>query len=188
MRRRFCACMFGAICKPNGTFEQHSVRASRQALTLFLTESKAYGLNVGHPFAVNISLQNVGKSTAYHVYIHRHVVYGKQYALVKVEPPDTTKIDQAIAPDSPPVITTAVSVKDTYKVESLYVAPDSFLAWDGTKPIVVFGRITYEDDAGTVYCTPFGAVYLDDQTFSNLSDFTPQKISVGDLCPLGTVR
>jgi len=151
------------------------------------TVTRLYELNQGHPFFVEIPYQNIGRSTAYHVYHHRHVLFGNQYSRLKIEPPDTTRTNERLDPGVP-VVTDAVSVQDTYKVESMYVAPDSFRPWDGTNPIVVFGRITYEDSDGTLYCTPFGAAYLNDQTFSVLSDFPPQRISVSDLCPSGSIQ
>ncbi|HEY2472220.1 MAG TPA: hypothetical protein VGI45_30815 [Terracidiphilus sp.] len=151
------------------------------------TVTQRYELSRGHPFFVEIPYQNEGRSTAYHVYVHRHVLFGTQYSRLKIEPPDTAETNDRLDP-GPQRVTDAVSVQDTYKVESLYVAPDSFLPWDGTTPIVVFGRITYRDKSGNLYCTPFGASYLNDQTFGILSDFPPQNISVADLCPRGSIQ
>ena len=144
---------------------------------------------VGHPFGVTITLKNVGKSTALHMYIHRHVLFGKQYALIKAEPPDTARPNQSLDANSDPVYTTALSVVDTYAAESTYFPPSSILPWDGTLPIVVFGRVTYEDASGkTLYCTPFGGAWLNNETWSNLSDFPPTKLSLDDLCPPGSIR
>ena len=80
--------------------------------------------------------------------------------------------------------TSAVSVKDTYAVESTYVAPESYLPWDGTNPVVVFGRVTYEDAFGKLYCTPFAATYLNPQAWSNFAELSPGK-PISDLCPAG---
>jgi hypothetical protein len=176
------------LFQAKGNFQhEQRPRISAGSYTILDTVTKDYGPNMGHPFAVNIILKNVGKSAAYHVYIHRHVLFGKQYPLLKVEPPDIKKTSIVMEPGSDPIVTSAVSVKDTYTVESTYIAPDAFLPWDGTNPIVVFGRITYEDSFGNVYCTPFGAGYLNGQTFATLSTFSPQDISVSDLCPSGTI-
>lgn len=145
-------------------------------------------MNKGHPFFVEIGYENKGASTALHVYTHRHVLFGDQYKLLKIEGPDAEESADRLDPGVPPHVTDAVSVQDTYKVESIYVDPNSLRPWDGTMPIVVFGRITYEDKFGTRYCTPFGAAYLNAQTFSGLSAFPPQKISISDLCPAGTIQ
>jgi hypothetical protein len=151
------------------------------------TVTEKYELNEGHPFFGEITFQNTGKSTAYHVYIHRHVVTGKNYpSQIKIEPSDVGKTDYRLDPGAPAQVTDAVSVEDTYRVESLYVDPHWFKNWDGITPIVVFGRFVFEDSFGTKYCTPFGATYLNSQTFSVLSSFPPSRISVSELCPAGT--
>jgi len=144
---------------------------------------------VGQPFGITVELKNLGKSTARHVYIHRHLLFGKQYpSKLKVEPADVQKTSIVLEPGSPSQFTTAVSVKDTYQIESIYVPDDAFLPWDGTMPIIVFGRVTYEDAFGNLYCTPLGAAYLDPNSWSNLTDFPPSKISLSDLCPPGAVQ
>lgn len=157
---------------------------------IFNTVTKKVGPpTIGEPFRITVELKNVGKSTALQVYIHRHLLFGKQYpAELKVEPADVHKASQVLESQAPSIYTTALSVKDTYKIESIYVPPDAFLPWDGTTPIVVFGRVTYEDALGKLYCTPFGAAYLDPTSWSNLSDFSPSTISLFDLCPPGTVQ
>ena len=167
---------------------EHRPRISAGSYTVFDGTSGQLGLVAGRPFGVDVVLRNVGKSTAFHVYIHRHVLFGKQTSLVKIEPPDINKVSQVLDPDAPPMTTSAVSVTDTYKAESISIDPNSLLPWDGTQPVIVFGRVTYEDNYGTIYCTPFGAQYLNTQVFVNLSYLGPQKISVDDLCPPGTIQ
>lgn len=142
---------------------------------------------VGQPFGVDVHFKNVGKTPALNVLIHRHVVFGEENVdQIRQEPIDTRKTGTALAQGNQGEVT-AVSLKDTLANESMEINPADIVSWDGRRPIVIFGRITYEDTAGNRYCTPYLQDYLATGTFA-LTDFiTNQKthhtISVTGLCP-----
>jgi len=75
---------------------------------------------------------------------------------------------------------TAISIKDTYSRETPLFEPSQVINWDGSNPIFVFGRITYQDTAGQKYCTPFLMHYLPGNWAYTLK---LHDLSVGDLCP-----
>ncbi|MGA2694785.1 MAG: hypothetical protein ABSE92_01915 [Terriglobales bacterium] len=111
---------------------------------------------VGQVLQVNVPYQNVGKTAAYNVVTHRHLLFGKQLGeFSKAEPADSEhriSIGDTLEPTHPEMMT-AFSSEDTIEEESVFAKRPK--VWDGTGPIVVFGRITYKDNYGTLYCTPF---------------------------------
>lgn len=150
--------------------------------------TKSRGITIGHPFAVNVYFINNGKSAARNIYVHRHVLFGKDYTKqLKVEPEDAWNSGYTLEPNIIQVMT-AMSVKDTYAVESVYYNPDWVISWDGSRPIIVFGRITYQDSYGKKYCTPFGMQYLENDAFNVISTFGPNTFNVADLCPTDTTK
>jgi hypothetical protein len=143
---------------------------------------------IGEPIFVNIPYKNVGKSPAFNMVIHRHLLFGSQATKFKIEPPDsddTFAMGRVLEPTSGEHVT-AISVEDTFANESLNII--GVKNWDGSKPIDVFGRISYKDSFGTLYCTPYFYQYLpsgawEKISFSTLSD--TGTIAPADLCPTG---
>lgn len=114
---------------------------------------------VGEPLDATISFQNIGKSAALNTIAHRHILFGKQTRDLKSEPIDGNKNGPDIDPGAGDH-TRVVSVKDTYAAESYSIDPAQVIKWDGSQPIVVFGRFTYEDRFGNKYCAPFLERYI----------------------------
>ena len=104
------------------------------------------------PVIVTIQIKNVGKSPALRIVLHRHVVF--DLGAIRFEAPDTSEGDMTLE-QGMDNITTAVSMVDTYKYESIVFPTSEQLRWDGKSGIFVFGRISYEDRLGERYCLPF---------------------------------
>lgn len=99
---------------------------------------KARPATKGQPLVVNIVMKNVGKSPALNVIIHRHLVYGNDQLeqLFRPEPLDMTKSQDVIAQGEVDT-TTAMSVKDTFAIETADVPAPDIVNWDGGEPIIV---------------------------------------------------
>jgi hypothetical protein len=141
----------------------------------------------GRPLVVNIQIKNVGKSAALNTIVHRHLLFGEaSIERMRVEPPDTRKSGDAIA-QAQQYMTTAVSINDTFANETADIRPSELVNWDGTKPIIVFGRITYEDSFGNSYCTPFANRYFGPHMWENISQLWVESsgftFKLTDLCP-----
>ena len=132
---------------------------------------------------VNVHLKNVGKSAALKAITHRHVLFRTYMGQFHTEPPDREEGSAAIAQSSE-IVTTTVSLKDTFSNESVDVQPSDLINWDGSG-ILVFGRITYEDASGFRYCTPYAYDYLNGSWGMVTSidrKVPPLKISITELC------
>lgn len=146
----------------------------------------------GKPLAVHIDFKNVGKSIAVNEVTHRHILFGADINKMKVEPvDDVSKLTDIISPGVPHH-TDAITVKDTYRNESTDLNPDDLLDWDGTYPVVVFGRFYYEDTSGTRYCLPYAyvrygasGVWEEAGQWTDRSVDPPIKKSTNALCPIG---
>jgi hypothetical protein len=141
--------------------------------------------HIGEPLFVDVKIKNFGRSPALNIVSHRHLLFGPKahYKIEHVTDPQTGTILES--GDTQAV--TAVSVKDTYSVESIQVDPSEFVAWDGSEPIVVFGRIIYEDSFGNRYCTPYAWQYLPEGMMWEILPMTG-RLEVVQLCPEGTHR
>jgi hypothetical protein len=118
---------------------------------------------VGQPILVTVLYKNVGKSTALRLVAHRHIVFGKEVLNISVDPIDDDSDSSTALAQGQENSTSAVSVKDTFdrKVQTnANVDPSDLVPWDGSQPIIVFGRITYRDTDGNLYCTPFLSRYI----------------------------
>jgi len=142
---------------------------------------------IGHPLFITVFYKNVGKSVALNVIYHRHLVLEEDIPKIKVEPVDTRTSGEALDVNSPGYVS-AVSIKDTYANHSIVIPESSFIPWNGLYPVVIFGRISYEDSFGNKYCTPISEAYMPGPTLVNLNDFGATNTSVkhaSDLCPSG---
>lgn len=144
----------------------------------------------GKPLLVNLYISNVGKSPALNVMTHRHLVFGEYiFKQLKINPPDIGRSHQIIAQGQEGIVVTAVSIKDTFANETSDISTSEVLQWDGTSPIIVFGRITYEDNFGELYCTPFLSRYLYPEMWARESTaaVTARNFTfvTTDLCPAG---
>jgi hypothetical protein len=140
---------------------------------------------IGKPLAITVGFVNVGKSVAANLVVHRHVLFGTHTIEAKVEPVDEDHIDSTLDPGKGNH-TTAISIKDTYSNESAIIDRNEVVNWDGSWPIIVFGRITYEDSFGNKYCTPYFSEFLQTGDWlvgSGVRGTSIQKAT--DLCPLG---
>ena len=147
----------------------------------------------GKPLEVNIVYANNGKSMALRCVVHRHLVFGRLHLAERVrpEPTDTNRETTTIFPGQPPLVTTVTSLKDTFANETATINPSEIVDWDGTGPIVIFGRITYEDDSGKKYCTPILSTYAGGSAmWGNITEIgsweTGTKRHIRDFCPPGT--
>src|SRR5579863_5776223 len=113
---------------------------------------------IGKPIMVNVVFKNIGKTPAVDVFAHRHLLFGKDANRFRIEAPDAERGGNTLDPGTERVVT-AASFVDTYRVESAKVNPDDFVKWDGSEPIIVFGRVTYYSTTGILYCTPYAVTF-----------------------------
>ena len=144
----------------------------------------------GHPFVVNIRIKNIGKSPALNVIIHRHLVWGDDIQKFRPEPPDIDKRTGDAIGQGETTVTSAASLKDTFANETADIEKDQLAVWDGKHPIVVFGRITYQDSFDKVYCTPFADRYFGPSLWERIGRVFKENIGfdrrITDMCPPGT--
>lgn len=140
---------------------------------------------VGKPVIVIISFKNVGKSPALHFISHRHLLFGSNISQFRIEPPDDKTKAGSILDSTHEGHMVAFSVKDTFNAESILISPSDIINWDGSA-IVVFGRFSYEDTFGNLYCTPYMASKLSTGEWVNMSELAEGRLhNVTELCPVG---
>jgi hypothetical protein len=145
----------------------------------------------GQPLFVEIHFVNAGKTPALNFVIHRHIVFGLSDIERHFQSEPTTDMSKRtggiVAQGPEGSSTTAVSLKDTFANETADVSISEIVNWDGSQPIVVFGRMTYEDAFGRVYCTPYANRWLGPSTWENVLVLRIDKPffvrRVIDLCP-----
>jgi hypothetical protein len=79
-------------------------------------------------------------------------------------------------------------VTDTYSIETTTVNPSDIVNWDGSQPIIVFGRFSYYNTLGAIYCTPYAIEFGPKIKNWPMNWGTITKvdhIKLGDLCPEG---
>jgi hypothetical protein len=144
---------------------------------------------IGQPLDVHIAFKNAGKTPALNLIIHRHMFFGDHLETLRPEPPDT-KVSGEILSQGDHNFVNALSLKDTFANETADFSRDEIVNWDGTEPIVVFGRATYNDSAGNRYCTPYAVRYLNASAWEIVSVLTDTRThssrNITDLCPPGT--
>jgi hypothetical protein len=138
---------------------------------------------IGKPLVVTISFRNTGKSQAINTLIHRHLLFGSHLNDFRIEPADTNRVGNTVDPGAKPQFTQAVSVRDTFQSESFRYDPKDIIDWDGSKPIIVFGRISYEDTFGNVYCLPYAVSPLESGSWLDIDNWGGHGIR--ELCPIG---
>jgi hypothetical protein len=138
---------------------------------------------IGKPLVVTVETKNVGKSPAINSTFHYHILFGEGLNKFKIEPTDKGKRGPTIDPGAVRFMTT-VSLIDTYSRESANLNTSDVINWDGSEPLYVFGRISYEDTSGHFYCTPY-MVYYFPNNWAYPSDVTVSGVNylVSDLCP-----
>lgn len=121
---------------------------------------------IGQHFEVNVEFRNIGKTPAFNLIIHLHLLFGNAVVTeMRADQPDTQK-SETILPPGDSIGGTAFSVKDTYNFNNAAVDPSSFVNWDGSQPVLVFGRITYDDRFGNHYCTPIAHTWFQCTTWA----------------------
>lgn len=115
---------------------------------------------VGEPVYAGVEFNNLGKSPALNVLVHRHLVVGERYDLVRKVDPDISREGDTVFPGGRGFNTTAPLVKDTFSVENFGFPKEQLIRWNGEYPLVVFGRVTYSDRIGNKYCFAYGSLYL----------------------------
>jgi hypothetical protein len=138
---------------------------------------------IGKPLAITIYFKNIGKSQALNLITHRHLLFGAKASEIRVEPPDINSSNGGMLESGIQSITTAVSVKDTFSVESITVNPSEIVNWDGSEPILVFGRISYIDSSGNFYCRPYVERLLQNGNWLIVESTGGRNIRT--LCPKG---
>jgi hypothetical protein len=137
----------------------------------------------GKPLIINVFFKNIGKSPALNVRTHRHLLFGNSVSQIRGESPDKSK-NGTILESGIENLMTAISVKDTYSIESVEIKSSDFASWDGSEPIIIFGRITYEDKFGTFYCRPYAQQLLTTGSWFNVSTIGGHDIGKM-FCPTG---
>jgi hypothetical protein len=147
---------------------------------------------VGMPLAASIYFQNTGGSTAFHLRVHRHILMQSQLGQLRIEPPDDPETEGDTLDKGQIYFVTAPTVRDTYAQESTTVDASSVVSWDGTFPVYIFGRVSYQDGNGTQYCLPFFYHWLNAGGWADATEWTvkwpglPTHLyKLSDLCPSG---
>jgi len=110
---------------------------------------------VGKPLEVNVRFKNVGRTSASVLHIHNHLIFGVNgIAQLRSEPDREDTPGNILGPSSEGTVT-AISLVDTYSRETIALDAAQVTNWDGTEPVIVFGRVVYKDSEGKRYCTPF---------------------------------
>jgi len=140
---------------------------------------------LGAPVTVNIYYQNVGHSPAIGVRPRYHMLFVSEIRKLRSDPPD--KIDfssSVIPPNIKDRFVTIISLKDTYAREDISVNPADVTGWDGTQ-IVIFGRFSYADQFGTVYCLPYMKDLLETGNWADSIEVRkPFRFATSQLCPV----
>jgi hypothetical protein len=153
-------------------------------INLFDPDLKIHHPTVGRPVFVNVMLKNIGKTSAIHAVIHRHLLFSSHLAELKVEPPDDA-VGVVIDPQQI-IVVTAISFKDTYSHESIDYNPADAVNWDGKETIIVFGRVSYKDSSGVIYCTPFLSALLQNGLWTYIGSIQESPVhEIKELCPVG---
>ena len=155
---------------------------------------------VGEPVLVNFTLKNVGKSGAFGVITHRHMLFesnfGKEF---RIEPPNGKDMHSNYLAPGQEGHGTVISTQNTFSPNNESIEFENPLPWDGTT-IYVFGRIDYLDSAERSYCIPFMLKLLhipaepEGGQWARITDFTRStsagnvKYLTSDLCQEGTTR
>jgi hypothetical protein len=125
-----------------------------------LSNTDPYPPTKGKPIEVNLHFRNIGKSPALNVVVHRHVLMGYSIKYRNIEPID--KHSDLILMANEPMWVTAVSVKNTWAIETIIIPRNDYTTRDGKQEFIVFVRVTYEDRYGNKYCTSFAKTPLFD--------------------------
>jgi hypothetical protein len=139
-------------------------------------------LQKGQPAVFNIPYKNVGKSTALNVILHRHVLFESQLPEFRIEPMAKDDLGSTVMDPGDELHTNAVSVKNTFSIETAGIPESQLANWDGSEKILVFGRISYEDNFSNLYCTPFSVAYVSGIIVTNT---VIEGHRMRELCPSG---
>jgi hypothetical protein len=123
---------------------------------------------IGKAVGANIEIHNVGKSPAFNLFTHYHFLFGSDVMKIRADAQDTIKSEGILPQGGPGIFVTALSVKNTYTVDTNKLNPSELVEWDGAQPIVVFGRVTYNDTFGNSYCTPCVHMWLHDHVWADV--------------------
>jgi hypothetical protein len=134
------------------------------------------------PVFISVHFKNLGKTDARDTFVHRHLLFDSDTLKFRIEPPDKNRSSTTSEPNIEK-ITTTVSVRDTFANESAIVSSSDLVAWNGSDHIIVFGRISYQDRNGVLYCAPYAAAYLGANEFLNLGTLFGHNVK--ELCPEG---
>jgi hypothetical protein len=135
---------------------------------------------IGRPLEVNIAFKNIGKTVALNFVPHYHLLFGKEPNQIRIEESDKGKQGDTVDSGAERVVT-AVSLANPYLRTDAHVNPADIVKWDGSEPITVFGRFSYEDTSGTRYCNPFIVQHVPPSNWGHVSKIA--NLSPRDLCP-----
>jgi hypothetical protein len=134
----------------------------------------------------SVTFNNVGKSQALNTIIHCHLLFGDKISNYKIEHADTGRIGATVVQLQDNQFATAVSIQDTYTREGVGLDPSAVIKWDGSMPIVLFGRISYQDIYGTIYCLPYSVIYIPSGSSGTWGESSAVNgIPTQKLCPTG---
>lgn len=143
-----------------------------------------FGFEKGKPLSINIGIKNTGKTTALNVITHRHVLFGQNASQIRAETPDENRNGTTVDAGTEQGVT-AISLADTYKYEAQMIDPNDIIPWDGSQPVFVFGRVTYFDREGVLYCSPFLMKRIENN-WMRINELHNAGIrTMSELCPHG---
>jgi hypothetical protein len=147
---------------------------------------------IGKTFGVNIKINNTGKSPAYHYNVHAHLLWGEDVEKIRTDGVDQEQAQAMLPPGGPGIFVTAITAKDTYHFDPGRYTSDEVTTWNGDQPLIVFGRVTYDDTLGGHYCTQFTHLWLHDQVWANTVESvlkntkTSALLHIPNMCPPST--
>jgi hypothetical protein len=162
---------------------EHHSHISITKLTLEELKSHAPipDFKVGDPLAVDITFKNTGSEQAVNFIPRYHIVFGSAVSQIHADPSD--KGSQGSPVDAGQEATvTPVSLIDAYSRPDAHLDPATVLSWNGSQPIILFGRFYYEDSDGESYCDPFMYQYVPPNNWGRMGK-TDSGFKEKELCP-----
>lgn len=149
-----------------------------------------------HSVAASISYKNAGGSPAQNMTFHRHIVFDSSNSDSGIPDFFVDTVTRKEAESNPKRMgqslnvgeareTTAFAMLNSSDEPDFFINPGAEREWDGKSPIIIFGRISYQDRFGNRYCTP---IFMDkypgaDVNFLDKVKSNGRFYMADDLCP-----
>jgi hypothetical protein len=158
------------------------ISVSKLSLWDLKLKSTITDFKVGDPLAVNIAFKNTGSEQAVNFVPRYHIVFGSDITKIHADSPDKGIQASPVDGGGQEFVITPVSLSDPYSRPNAFLDPATVSSWDGSQPIILFGRFHYEDSKGVAYCDPFMFQYIAPNNWGRLST-TQYGFREKELCP-----